>query len=221
MCSGHGEDKGSKNPLDKKLRKLDLESEDVHRNMSSTFWDLTLVGEGGWILYNFCAQLSNCNLSHCIYSCHVLMVSGVYASEYSLWPWAWTCDLIWPMKWRQKLPSVYGRLTLLYFCHHHNNRVSRLAHWSQSRRRNLWSRTPDPHPAASNRAFPASPYIHEWEINGYGYGYGVLILLWLWGFNIDSYPVIIDQNISEIKVKEELRQGSRGISWARKRTVLK
>ena len=153
-----------------------------------------------------------CNLSHCIYSCHILMASRVYASlEYCLWPWAWTCDLIWPMKWRQKLPSVCGRFALLYFCHHHKNHVSQLAHWSQRRRRDLWSRTPEPHPAASNRAFPASPYIHEWEIN----------TIRSWGFNIDSYPVIIDQNISEIKIKEELCQGRRGISWARKRTELK
>lgn len=42
------------------------------------------------------------------------------------------------MKCRQKLQSAYSRLTLLYFCHHHNNitiiNMSQLA-WSQRRMR--------------------------------------------------------------------------------------
>jgi len=70
--------------------------------------------------------------------------------------------------------------------------MSQLAHWSQRRMRDLWSRT---HPPASNRAFPASPYFMSEKL--------MLIVIHSWGFNIDSYPVIIDRNTSEIKIKIE------------------
>lgn len=134
MCSDQ-----SKEEMDKKLRKLNLESKDVYRGTSSTFWDLTIVGEVGWIFCNFYGELNDWLqfACHCLYFCHGGQ-SVLSSWILFFWHWTWICDLVWPMKCRQKLQSAYSGLTLLYFCHHHNNitiiSMSQFA-WSQRRMR--------------------------------------------------------------------------------------
>lgn len=156
--------------------------------MSSTFWDLTLMVEVGWILCNFCGRLSNGLQfwSHCIYSCHglrwakcTLLLSTLFdlALGYVTWFGQWNVG-------RSYMVPVVASPSCTS-CHHHNNSTSQPAHWSQRRMRDLWRKASLPHPAACNRTFLASLYLRKWEMNAYCF---MLLGLWCWFLPSNSWP---------------------------------